>query len=100
MVYLIECSQCQAQYCGESGHPIRRRIYEHIASAKNSSKIVTPVSKHFSSDKHSDKNMKFSIIQWLGNKNDLEMTKKRRSVENGYIWNIPTVAPIGINQFI
>ena len=75
-------------------------MYEHMASAKNPEKIQTPVSKHFSSENHSYKNMKFSVIQWLGNKNDPEMTLKRRSVENGFIWNIPTVAPIGINQFI
>ena len=88
------------QYTGESKRGFRKRIYEHIGSAKNSSKLVTPVSKHFSTGNHSYKQMKFSVIQWLGNKNNPEMTAKRRAVENSFIWNIPTVAPIGINQFI
>ena len=100
IVYLIECSKCKKQYIGETSRQFRKRIYEHIASAKNSEKIVTPVSKHFSSENHSFKHMKFSVVQWLGNRNDPEMTIKRRLVENRFIWNIPTVAPIGINQFI
>ena len=54
----------------------------------------------FSSTNHSYKNLKFSVMQWLGNKNDPEITIKRRVVDNSFIWNIPTVAPIGINQFI
>ena len=95
VVYLITCDRCQTQYTGESGRPIRKRIYEHIASVKNIEKIITPVSNN-----HSHKDMKCSVIQWLGNQNDSEMTIKRRSAENNFIWNIPTVAPIGINQFI
>ena len=30
VVYLIECSQCQRQYCGESSCPLRKRIYEPV----------------------------------------------------------------------
>ena len=40
--------------------------------------------------------MQFNVIERLGNKNTSEMTAKRRSVENSFIWNIRTVAPIGI----
>ena len=100
LVYLISCTKCKKQYIGETSRQFRKRIYEHIASVKNSNKIITPVSKHFSTHNHSHKHMKFSVIQWLGNRNDPEMTIKRRKAENSFIWNIPTVAPIGINQFI
>ena len=100
IIYLIECTKCNKQYVGETSRQFRKRIYEHIASAKNSNKIITPVSKHFSTKNHSYKNMQFSVIQWLGNENNPNMTVKRKAVENSYIWNIPTVAPIGINQFI
>ena len=44
--------------------------------------------------------MWFSVVQWLGNENSPKMTQLRRKAENRYIWDIPTVAPIGINQFI
>ena len=100
VVHLITCDRCQRQYTGESGRPVRKWIYEHIASVKNSEKIITPVSKHFSTNNHSHKDIKFSVIQWLGNQNDPEITIKRRAAENSLIWYIPTVAPIGINQFI
>ena len=100
IIYLIECTKCNKQYVGETSRQFRKRIYEHIASANNSNKIITSVSKHFSAKNHSYKNMKFSVIQWLGNENNPNMTIKRITVENSFIWNIPTVAPIGINQFI
>ena len=100
VIYIIQYDRCSRIYCGETSRKMRNRMYEHIASVKNSNKIHTPVSKHFSTETHTHKDTKFSVIQWLGNRNDPDMTQIRRKVENGFIWNIPTVAPIGINQFI
>ena len=100
IVYIIQCARCQMQYTGESSRGYRHRIYEHIASVKKSNKIITPVSKHFSTNQHSHKDMRFSVVQWLGNRNDPEMTTIRRQAESQLIWDIPTVAPIGINQFV
>ena len=100
IVYIIQCTKCQKQYIGETSRPFRKRIYEHIASCKKAEKIITPVSKHFSTNNHTHKNMWFSVVQWLGNENSPKMTQLRRKAENRYIWDIPTVAPIGINQFI
>ena len=58
------------RYIGESSRGYRNRIYKHIASVKKSDKIITPVSKHFSTNKHTHKDMCVSVGQWLGNRND------------------------------
>ena len=101
IIYLIHCRHCNSQYIGESSRGLRNRIYEHISSAKLKHKQgTTPVSRHFSEKGHSHKDMKFSVIEWLGNKNGPEMTAKRRNRELQLIWNIPTVSPIGVNQFV
>ena len=34
-IYLIECTLCGKQYIGETGKPLRNRIYEHTASVKS-----------------------------------------------------------------
>ena len=63
VIYLIHCMKCQKQYIGETGRPIKNRIYEHIASVKNNKKtLITPVSKHFTSEGHTHKHMRFSVI--------------------------------------
>ena len=35
VIYLKHCTKCNKQYIGDTYRPIRNRIYEHIASAKN-----------------------------------------------------------------
>ena len=100
IIYLIHCTKCNKQYIGETGRPFRKRIYEHIASVKNPNKISTPVSRHFTAEDHSYKHMRFSVVQWLGNKTGPDCMSNRRKLELKYIWDIPTIAPLGINQYV
>ena len=101
IIYIIDCRACGRQYTGESSRGIRNRMYEHIASVKLKHRNnTTPVSRHFSDIGHSHKDMKFTVVEWLGNRNDPEMTKKRRARESHLIWAIPTVSPVGVNQFV
>ena len=38
--------------------------------------------------------MSTSVMQWLGKRNDPKMTEIRKTVENQFNWNIPTLAPL------
>ena len=101
IIYLIECTKCGKQYIGETGSPFRSRMYEHIASVKKSkNNSETPVLKHFNSEDHSHTNMRFSVIHWLGTKNNPNTQNWHTAKEMGYIWEVPTIHPIGINQFV
>ena len=101
IIYLIQCTKCHKQYIGETGRPFRARIYEHTASVKNPKKsLSTPVSRHFTTENHSHKDMRFSVVQWLGNETGPDITSTRRKHELRHIWDIPTIAPIGINQYV
>ena len=100
IIYLIECTDCGKQYIGETGRPFRNRIYEHIASVKKDRNFETPVSKHFHSANHSHKDMRFSVIEWLGSETIPTTQEKRRAKKSYYIWEVPTVHPTAINQFV
>ena len=76
-------------------------MYEHTANVKNPKKTLsTPVSRHFTAENHSQKDMRFSVVQWLGNEIGPKMMSTRRKHELRHIWDIPTIAPIGINQYV
>ena len=61
-------------YCGESSRCFIARMYEHIASNKNNDKIITPVSKYYSTHELPAKDICCSVTQWLRNRNNPEMT--------------------------
>ena len=69
-------------------------IYQVSKVGKNAE---TPVSKHYHSDKHSYSNMRFS---GLGSEITLNTQDVHRAKELYYIWEVPTINPIGINQFV
>ena len=101
LIYMITCKQCGMQYIGETKRPFRQRMYEHTSSVKHPKEDkYTPVSRHFTQQNHSVKDMEFSIIHWLGNATKSDMTPARRSQELYYIWLLPSLVPIGINVFM
>ena len=44
--------------------------------------------------------MRFSVVQWLGNETGPDMMSTHRKHELRHIWDTPTIAPIGINQYV
>ena len=101
LIYLITCKKCGLQYVGETKRPFRNRIYEHTRSIALDQELrSTPVSRHFTQNNHSVKDMEFSILHWMGNSNTPDSTPSRRSQELYYIWLLPTLAPAGINVFV
>ena len=46
--------------------------------------------------------MRFSVIQWLGTTYTInpQTQEVRRAKELSFIWEVPTINPIGINQFV
>ena len=64
IIYLISCTKCNKHYVGETCRAFRSRMYEHKSSVSKDGKKPTPVSRHFSSDGHSQKHMQFSVLEW------------------------------------
>jgi hypothetical protein len=96
VIYCITCKKCNLQYVGETGRPIRNRIYEHIYSITKADNKLTPVSRHFHLPHHSPNDLIFHIIEdcnLLTDSNDPNSQRKRR--EMFWIW---TLNPYGINM--
>ena len=101
LIYIINCSECGLQYIGETKRPLRQRMYEHFRSVTNKKLYQsTPVSRRFSSPNHSMKNMEFSVLHRMEDRNNPNNTKGRRGQELFYIWAFPTLHPAGINIFV
>ena len=99
--YIINCNKCGLQYVGETKRPIRNRMYEHYNSVqKLQSEKSTPVSRHFTQNNHSVRNMEFSTFHWMGDPTSPNASTKRKSQELYYIWIFPTLHPTGINMFV
>ena len=96
----IIVKNCGKQYTGETGSPFRNRIYEHIASVKNHKGLETPVSKYFQSTQYSHKPLRFSMIEWLGTKTNLKTQDNCRARELGFMWDVTTINPTAIKQFV
>ena len=79
--------------------PRARRMYEHKVSVQKDGQITT-VSRHFKSNGHSHKDMKFSVLEWCTPKFDPSNTARRRRLELSWIFKLHCLAPIGINQFV
>ena len=99
IIYLI--TKCDKYYVGETGRPFRKRIYEHrLSVSKPKDSRITPVSKHFTEQGHSVKDMQFSLLEWCSLKYHEAITDHRKMREKWWMWNIGAIHPIGINQFI
>ena len=99
VIYLISCKKCHKHYVGETGRAFRKRMYEHKVSVQKDGQI-TPVSRHFKSNGHSHKDMKFAVLEWCTPKFDPSNTARRRRLELSWIFKLHCLAPIGINQFV
>ena len=63
IVYLITCTKCNEYYVGETGGVFRARMYEHkLTVQKPKDSRIIPVSKHFTGNDHSVRNMQFTIL--------------------------------------
>ena len=77
IIYLISCTKCNKHYVGETCRAFRSRMYEHKSSVSKDGKKPTPVSRHFSSDGHSQKHMQFSVLEWCTPKFESDSTSIR-----------------------
>ena len=100
IIYLISCTKCNKHYVGETCRAFRSRMYEHKSSVSKDGKKPTPVSRHFSSDGHSQKHMQFSVLEWCTPKFESDSTSLRRHIELCWIFELHSLAPNGINQFV
>ena len=99
VIYLITCTKCHKHYVGETSRALRKRMYEHKASAQKDGQ-PTPVSRHFKSDGHNHKHMQFSVLEWCTPRSEAANTSRRRRTELSWIFRLHSLAPMGINQFV
>jgi hypothetical protein len=82
IIFLISCSKCGLQYVGETGRRAQDRLYEHLYSIKQTNKVTTPVSTHFSTTDHTNKDLTFQVIERGPTLSDTEeISRSRKSTE-------------------
>ncbi|XP_062509166.1 uncharacterized protein LOC134185402 [Corticium candelabrum] len=70
MIYLIQCTKCGMQYVGETGQCLHQRMNNHRADVTSKQLEGKPVGRH-DKPQHSVEDMKVTIIDYLGLKDDL-----------------------------
>lgn len=96
IVYCITCKKCKLQYVGETKRKLMERLREHLGDI--SANRDTPVAKHFQLPGHSTEHVKIQIIEILHLDPDLDSsTTRRRHRERYWIYQLGTIAPLGIN---
>jgi hypothetical protein len=88
---------------GETGRRARDRLYEHLYSIKqtNNYKVTTPVSTHFSTYGHTQKDLMFQVIERCPSLSDTEETSRsRKRRELFWIWQLRSITPAGINHMV
>ena len=112
LIYLLDCAQCrQAQYVGETGQTLKKRLYGHRhnilhytdykASDDNTnstSKYIkedTMVAKHFNLPQHTIADMKCTAIEKI----HAENTNLRKRKEKFWRHQLQTNFPDGLNVF-
>ena len=91
VVYLITCTRCMMQYCGECSTPLKIRMANHRYSIRKG--LDLPVAKHFNRPKHTLNDMKVMPIEKI--KNDDKNKRKQR--EAFWIYELRTLSPEGVN---
>jgi hypothetical protein len=101
IIYLISCAKCGLQYVGETGRRARDRLYEQMCSIKQTNKVTTPVSTHFSTNQHTHRDLVFQVIERCPSLSDTEETSRsRKRKELFWIWLLRTITPAGINHMV
>ena len=88
MIYLIQCTKCGMQYVGETGQCLHQRMNNHRADVTSKQLEGKPVGRH-DKPQHSVEDMKVTIIDYLGLKDDLS----RKCRESEWIRKLVTFDP-------
>ena len=75
VIYLIECSKCNEQYVGETGHPVHHRGNQHWSDIQGGHKNIPSV-RHFK--KCGVENLKLMVLEKVRSQNQ-EIRKARES---------------------
>ena len=94
LVYLVTCSKCNRQYCGETSTTLKQRFANHRSSIAHAYDL--PLAKHFNQQGHSVDNIKIIPIEKI--KDDRNSEVKRKEREGFWIYELETLAPKGINK--
>lgn len=109
LVYLVTCKKCNIQYVGETQRTIKERFYGHFYDIKNlrnpssapesaRNKPPTSMGKHFSSNSHSEDDVKIQILEFIKKSPKAENTKIfRKKRELHWIYQLKTLDPNGLN---
>ena len=96
LIYLIECTNCNLQYVGETGQQLNQRFTHHRSSIRL--KKPTNVALHFNLPDHS--NLPLRIIpleQCQTFPSPLHTTSHRKHRERIWIFKLKSYSPFGLN---
>ena len=91
-IYLIECTNCNVQYIGNTSRTTRTRIREHMVDIDKNQANST-ITKHFNSASCSTKHFSFQILH-----KDLKDDIARYRMEHDEIKRYGSLWPNGLNQ--
>lgn len=90
-IYILECSNCQIKYIGETERTLSERLCEHYSKYKHNN--THPLYEHFRQEGHHFKNIMFYIVQH----NQEWQSKQRQTAETRWINKLKTLYPKGLN---
>lgn len=91
IIYAIQCQHCMLLYIGETGRPLKVRMYEHLNQIRKSSRETT-LYAHFT--EHGIHNFKYIGLD----SNPLWSTNQRKRLEHIMIQKLSTITPKGLNE--
>ncbi len=91
VIYLITCTKCNVQYVGQTGRRFVDRVKEHLYYIRKKKEAT---GTHFSTDNHSNSDMKVQIIEKVM-PNSINMRLERESM---WINKLATKRPHGMNK--
>ncbi|XP_077137236.1 uncharacterized protein LOC143798719 [Ranitomeya variabilis] len=96
VIYLLECP-CKLWYIGETTGELKTRINNHRHSIRKK-RLDLPVSKHFTEAKHTERDLKFRIIDGISTqRRGGDRTALLKKLELRWIYELNTLKPKGLN---
>ena len=92
----MTCTNCKKLYIGETGRRIGDRFREHLRDVERNDKDASkPVARHFNLPNHSKQHMAVCGLSL-----HLGSSESRKTLEQKFIFQIGTLNPHGINEFM
>lgn len=91
-IYMVVCSRCNVRYVGQTSHPVRQRLSQHLRAIRTRD-LTSPLVPHFT-DFHNESDLRFfSFDRCFKDHN-------RVAKESRWIRVLHTASPAGLNRIV